>query len=79
MTVHREHKLKRENQQDAINSMFIIKLLSQHVSGIIMPISRRIRPSYSPDDVHNDARNMLDRSLIINIVLVASCWYSLFT
>jgi len=24
--------------------MFIIKLLSQHVSGIIMPIIRRIRP-----------------------------------
>ena len=44
MTVHREHKVKRENQQDATNSMFIIKLLSQHVSGIIMPIIRRIRP-----------------------------------
>ena len=25
------------NQQDATNPMFIIKLLSQHVSGIIMP------------------------------------------
>ena len=95
MTVHREHKVKRENQRDATNSMFIIKLsvstcfghhyvhhqdnktvsycmwcsawvcrlwlavvlwsyvvncvhcvhfLSQHVSGIIMPIIRRIRP-----------------------------------
>ena len=44
MTVHREHKVKREDQQDATNSMFIIKLLSQHVSGIIMPIIRRIRP-----------------------------------
>ena len=44
MTVHREHKVKRENQQDATNSMFIIRLLSQHVSGIIMPIIRRIRP-----------------------------------
>ena len=44
MTVHREHKVKRENQQDATNSMFIIKLLSQHVSGIIMPIIRRIIP-----------------------------------
>jgi len=32
------------NQQDATNPMFIIKLLSQHVSGIIMPIIRRIRP-----------------------------------
>jgi len=30
-------KVKREDQQDATNSMFIIKLLSQHVSGIIMP------------------------------------------
>jgi len=29
------------NQQDATNPMFIIKLLSQHVSGIIMPIIRR--------------------------------------
>jgi len=37
-------KVKRENQQDATNSMFIIKLLSQHVSGIIMSIVRRIRP-----------------------------------
>jgi len=44
VTVHREHKVKRENQQDATNSMFIIKLLSQHVSDIIMPIIRRIRP-----------------------------------
>jgi len=44
VTVHRVHKVKRENQQDATNSMFIIKLLSQHVSGIIMPIIRRIRP-----------------------------------
>ena len=26
MTVHREHKVKRENQQDATNSMFIIKI-----------------------------------------------------
>ena len=30
--------------------------------------------SCSPDDGHNDARNMLDKSLIINIRLVASCW-----
>ena len=44
MTVHREHKVKRENQQDATNLMFIIKLLIQHVSGIIMPIISRIRP-----------------------------------
>ena len=31
------------NQQDAAKPMFIIKLLSQHVSGIIMPIVRRTR------------------------------------
>ena len=44
------------NQQDATNLMFIIKL-SQHVSGIIMPI---ISAHYcSPDDELNDARNML--------------------
>jgi len=32
------------NQQDATNPMFMIKLLSQHVSGNIMPIIRRTRP-----------------------------------
>jgi len=31
--------------------------------------------SCSPEDGHNDARNMLDRSLIINTRLVASCWF----
>ena len=37
-------RMKRErNQQDATNLMFIIKLLCQHVSGIIMPIFRRTR------------------------------------
>ena len=34
---------RERNQQDATNLMFIIKLLSQHVSGIIMPIIRRTR------------------------------------
>jgi len=29
--------------------------------------------SCSPDDGHNDARNMLDRRLIINTRLVACC------
>jgi len=43
VTAHRERKVKREKQQEATNSMFNIKLLSQHVSGIIMPIIRRIR------------------------------------
>ena len=35
---------RERNQQDATNSMLIIKLLSQHVSGVIMPIIRRTRP-----------------------------------
>ena len=34
---------KNRDQQDATNLMFIIKLLSQHVSGIIMPFIRRTR------------------------------------
>ena len=98
---------RERNQQDATSQMFIIKRLSQHVSGIIMPSSGdqdRILPhmvfctvtrgkktvrrdsrsvygchvlrglpplvtvqnticgntrSWSPDDGHNDARNML--------------------
>ena len=42
--MHHERRVKRErNQQDATNLIFIIKLLSQHVSGIIMPIIRRTR------------------------------------
>ena len=32
---------RERNQQDATNLMFITKLLSRHVSGIIMPIIRR--------------------------------------
>jgi len=35
---------RERNQQVATNPMFIIKLLSQHVSDIIMPIIRRTRP-----------------------------------
>jgi len=81
--------------------MFIIKLLSQHVSGIIMPIIRKRRPcttAYDPaphkHSQHNQCRTTYtvvhglvllmmgimmpetcwDRSLIINIGLVASCW-----
>ena len=38
------HRVKSErNQQDATNLTFIIKLLSQHVSGTIMPIIRSTR------------------------------------
>ena len=44
MTVHREHKVKRENQQDTTNSMLIIKL----------SIATCFR-HHSPDDGHNDA------------------------
>jgi len=100
--------------------MFIVKLLSKHVSGIIMPIIRRTRPcttaygvllcalgrklcivhtAYDPashnHSQHNQCRTpyavihglvllmmgimmpetCLDRSLIINIGLVASCWF----
>jgi len=35
----------------------------------------------SPEDWHNDARNMLRQKLIINHLIVASCWFfsSLFT
>jgi len=38
------YEVKKENQRDSTNSIFIIKLLPQHVSGIIIPIIRRIRP-----------------------------------
>ena len=70
--------------------MFIIKLLSQHVSGIIMPIIRRtivytaaygVLPYAA---VHTLVLLMMgimisetcwDKSMIINIRLVASCWF----
>jgi len=92
---------RERNQQDATNPMFIIKLLSQHVLGIIMPIIRRTRPCTTAYGVlHNQCRTphavvhslvllmmgilvpetCWDRSLIINMELVASCWFfSLFT
>ena len=38
-----ERRVRREKPTDATNLMFIIKRLSQHVSGIIMPITRRTR------------------------------------
>ena len=91
MTVHREHKVKRENQKDATNAMFIMKLSIStcfghhyahhqenktvsycmcrvHTAHDAAPQDHsqpqsthpgsRTR-SYSPDDGHNDARNML--------------------
>jgi len=129
---------RERNQQDATNLMFIIKLLSEHVSGIIMPIIRRTRrcitaygvlhwlcwlwlcgagsqavctvwkpnsnlhtvhtacdPAPHNHSQHNQCRTPYavihglvllmmgimmpktcwDRSLIINIWLVASCWF----
>ena len=118
---------RERNQQDAANLMFIIKLLSQHVSGIIMPIFRRtrlctaacgvlhwlwwlwlcgagtravctvkvtVRSVPAPHNhsqcrtpygaVHTFVLLMMgimmpetcwDKSLIINIRLVASCWF----
>ena len=44
-TIHNTGWRKR-NQQDATNLVFIIKLLSQHVSGFIMSIFRRTRLCY---------------------------------
>jgi len=38
-----ERRVKRHKPTDATNPMFIIKLLSQHVSGIVIPIFRRTR------------------------------------
>ena len=120
---------RERNQQDATNLMFIIKLLSQHVSGIIMPIIRRTKvctaaygvlvvmaevvwswdtscvhcesywsnsswhsstqPQPSQPEHHTRQWHSLvllmmgimmpetcwDKSLIINIRLVTSCWF----
>jgi len=67
VTVHREHKVKRENKQDATNSMFIIKLQSQHVSGIIIPGLILLTMGIMTPET------CWDISLIMNIELVASC------
>ena len=108
---------RERDQQDATNLKFIIKLLSQHVSVIIMPIIRRTRVCTAAYVVlsrtvtftvhtarvqaphnhshHNRCRTPYaevhtlvllkmgimmtetcwDRDLIINIKLVASCWF----
>ena len=92
---------RERNQQDATNLMFIIKLLSQHVSGIIMPIVRRTRVCTAAYGVlhwwwwlwlcgagtqavcavkvtvrlESMPETCWDKSLIINIRLVASCWF----
>jgi len=114
VTVHREQSVKREKTNKMQQSDVYHQLMSQHVSGIIMPIFRRTntvcyciwctalvlldvvgsshpttqRPTTatnyiqqnqrstpyavthgicSPEDDHNDARNMLRQKLIINI------------
>ena len=59
MTVHREQSVKREKTNKMQQSDVYYQLLSQHVSGIIIICS--------PEDGHNDARNMLRQKLIINI------------
>ena len=95
---------RERNQQDATNLMFIIKLLSQHVSGIIMPIIRRTRLCTAAYGVLHwlwwlwlcgagkravctvkitvllmmsikMPETCWDKSLIINIRLVASSWF----
>ena len=69
------------NQQDATNTIFIIKLLSQHVSAIIIPIIRRTRPCVTAYGLVLLMMGIMMpvtcwyRRLIINIGLVASCWF----
>ena len=43
MTVHREQSVKREKTNKMQQSDVYYQLLSQHVSGIIMPIFRRTK------------------------------------
>ena len=43
MTVHREQSMKREKTHNMQQSDVYYQLLSQHVSGIIMPIFRRTK------------------------------------
>jgi len=105
--LHTFCRVKRErNQQDATNLMFIIKLLSQHVSGNFMPIIRRTRPCTTACGVLHwlcwlwlcgagsqavctvwklnlvllkmgimIPEKCWDKSLTINVRLVASCWF----
>jgi len=60
--MHHERRVEREierNQHDATNPMFINKLLSQHVSGIILPIIRRTNPWHTAYDPapHNHSQH----------------------
>ena len=43
MTVHREQSVKREKTNKMQQSDVYYQLISQHVSGIIMPIFRRTK------------------------------------
>jgi hypothetical protein len=45
VTVHREQSVKREKTNKMQQSDVYYQLLSQHVSGIIMPIFRRTKTS----------------------------------
>jgi len=50
-SLHPKVGWRERNKHDATNPMFIIKLLSQHISGILMPIIRRTRPCTITYDV----------------------------
>jgi len=78
---------RERNQQDATNRMLIIKLLSQHVSGIIMPIVRRTRPCITAYGVlysiahsqHNQCRTPYAVIhglvlLMMGIMMPETCW-----
>ena len=95
----RERETNKMQQSDVY-----YQLLSQHVSGIIMPIIRRTKIAAqhptpatnhiqqkqrstpyavtydlcSPDEGHNDARNML-RQVDNKHLIVASCWFFLLS
>ena len=90
---------RERNQQGATCLMFIIKLLSQHVSGISRTVTFTVHTACVPaphnHSHHNECRapyaalhslvllmmgimmpeTCWDKSLIINIRLVASCWF----
>ena len=87
MTVHREQRVKRKNQQAATIRCLLLTSVStcfghhyahyttqrpttatnhiqQNQSSTPNAVTRSI---FSPEDVHNDVRNMLRQKLIINI------------
>ena len=79
MTLHHKRRVKRENQQDATNPMFIIKLLYQRVSGIIMPIIRRTRPctaAYGVLHCNKRGKNPQDARAVVSLCGVMSSEHS---